>query len=131
MRQQLLDYLKTNLTGTIKVSEEQPYNEKGVDLFIKNPRRVYLEEPFVESSVILNTLDQTNVVSERITHVLGHLAVDAKNRNTDLDAALIILANAKNAITSNSFRKEFGYTVSINNDIIVYTLEYRFYSLTT
>ena len=107
MRQQLLDYLKTNLTGTIKVSEEQPYNEKGVDLFIKNPRRVYLEEPFVESSV------------------------DAKNRNTDLDAALIILANAKNAITSNSFRKEFGYTVSINNDIIVYTLEYRFYSLTT
>jgi hypothetical protein len=45
MRTALLAYLTANLTGSIRVSSELPYEEGGAPLNLKNLRRVYLNEP--------------------------------------------------------------------------------------
>lgn len=128
MRQALLTYLTTALTGTIKPSNELPFEQGGSALYIKNMRKVYLDEPEVEQTELIATFDED--VNQNITTVRGYLSVDAKNRNSDLDQALIILAQARTqADISSSFRKEFDYTTTIDGDRIIYEFEYRFYTL--
>ena len=130
MRTQLLDYLGTALTGAIKVSLEQPFDQGGDALYMKNMRKVYLEEPFTEQDQLIGVLDDLDII-QLITYVRGYLAVDAKNRNSDLDSALQVLAAARTSATiSGSFRKEFDYTTTIDNDVLLYEFEYRFYSIT-
>lgn len=129
MRTLLLDYLTANLTGTIKVSQEQPFDQGGQALYLKNMRRVYLQEEYTEQDQLVPVLDDTDII-QKITYVKGFLATDAKNRNSDLDQALNVLATARTgANISGSFRKEFDYTTTIDNDVLLYEFEYRFYTL--
>lgn len=131
MRTQLLDYLRPLLTSTIKVSEELPFEQGGSANYLRNMRRVYLDEPYTEQDILINTLDESSDVNQQITYVRGYLAVDAKNRNADLDSALSTLSNAlRQANVTDSFRKEFDYTTTIDDDRIVYEFEYRYYTLT-
>lgn len=131
MRTQLLDYLRPLLTSTIKVSEELPFEQGGSANYLRNMRRVYLDEPYTEQDILINTLDESSDVNQQITYVRGYLAVDAKNRNADLDSALSTLSNAlRQANVTNSFRKEFDYTTTIDDDRIIYEFEYRYYTLT-
>lgn len=129
MRTELLTYLTQHLTGSIKPSNELPFDQGGSALYLRNMRRVYLDEPYVVQEEFIPTLD-LNSISRNVTHVKGYLAVDAKNRNTDLDASLSILAQAKNTTTiTDSFRREFDYITTIDNDILLYEVEYRFYNI--
>lgn len=128
MRAQLLTYLTANLTGTIKASQELPWSEGNNPLYLKNMKRVYLDEPNTEVDELIPSFDSD--VNQKITTVRGFLAVDAKNRNADLDTALATLAQALHVDTiTDSFRKEFDYTTSIDGAVIVYEFEYRFYTL--
>lgn len=132
MRAELLSYLDTNLTGTIKVSQELPYQEGNNALYFKNMRRVYLDEPYTEVDRLYGTLDANHHVNQKITYVRGFLAVDAKNRNADLTQALTTLDSAKDVTTiTNAHRKEFDYTTTIEDGRILYELEYRFYSISS
>lgn len=129
MRTELLAYLTAELTGTIKTSQELPWSEGKDSLYLKNARRVYLDEPYTEQSDLLPTLDSLNI-NQRITIVRWFLSVDAKNRNTDLDSALNTLGSAKDITTISSvYKRLFDYTVSIENDRVIYEGEYRFYNL--
>ena len=130
MRAPLLDYLTANLTGSIKPSPELPFENGCSANYIRNMRRVYLDEPYTEQDMLINTLDESSDVNQQITYVRGYLAVDAKNRNPDLDAALTTIGAAlKQADITNSFRKEFDYTTTIDDDRVVYEFEYRYYQL--
>jgi hypothetical protein len=130
MRAPLLDFLTANLTGTIKTSQELPFEQGGSANYIRNLRKVYLDEPYTEQDILFNTLDESADVNQQITYVRGYLAVDAKNRNPDLDAALTTIGAAlKQADITTSFRKEFDYTTTIDDDRVVYEFEYRFYTL--
>jgi hypothetical protein len=128
MRTALLTYLTAALTGSIKTSEELPFEQGGNALYLKNMRRVYLDEPEVEQDQLIAAFDSD--VNQNITTVRGYLAVDAKNRNQDLDSALTVMAQARTGATiTDSFRKEFDYTTTIDNDTIIYEFSYRFYTI--
>jgi len=45
MRTELLTYLTAQLTDSIKTSQELPFQEGTNPLYLKNARRVYLDEP--------------------------------------------------------------------------------------
>lgn len=129
MRTELLTYLTAQLTGSILTSQELPWQEGTNPLYIKNPRRVYLDEPYTEQDTLLPTLG-TLQINQRITIVRWFLSVDAKNRNTDLDSALTILGGAKDITTiTGVFTRLFDYTVTIDNDRVIYEGEYRFANL--
>ena len=129
MRTELLDYLTANLTGTIKVSQEQPFDQGGQALYLKNMRRVYLQEEYTEQVQLVPVLNAADIM-QKITYVKGFLATDAKNRNSDLDQALTVLANARTgANIPSSFRKEYDFVTTIDNDVLLYEFEYRFYTL--
>ena len=126
MRAELLAYLTTALTGSIKTSQELPWTEGGNALYIKNPKRVYLDETSKSQDVLVAILNG-NDITQTTNTVRGFLSVDAKNRNTDLNATLASMALAKDAISiSDAFKKEFDYTASIDGAIQTYEFEYRF-----
>ena len=129
MRTELLTYLTAQLTGSILTSQELPWQEGTNPLYIKNPRRVYLDEPYTEQDTLLPTLGSLQI-NQRITIVRWFLSVDAKNRNTDLDSALTILGGAKDITTiTGVFTRLYDYTVTVDNDRVIYEGEYRFANL--
>ena len=129
MRTELLTYLTAQLTASVKTSEELPWQEGTNPLYIKNARRVYLDEPYTEQSEFLPTLGSLTI-NTRVTIVRWFLSMDAKNRNTDLDSALTILGSAKDITTIvGVWQRQFDYTVTIDNDRVIYEGEYRFTNL--
>lgn len=129
MRTELLTYLTDNLTGTIKTSQELPWSEGNDALYLKNARRVYLDEPNTEQNDFLPTLGNLTI-NARVTTVRWYLSVDAKNRNADLDSAITTLGSAKDITTiTGVFKRQFDYTTTIENDRIIYEGEYRFTNL--
>jgi hypothetical protein len=129
MRTELLTYLTAQLTGSIKTSQELPFQEGTNPLYLKNARRVYLDEPYTEQDTLLPTLG-TLQINQRITIVRWYLSMDAKNRNTDLDSALTILGSAKDITTiTGVYTRLFDYTVTIDNDRVIYEGQYRFANL--
>lgn len=129
MRTELLNYLTDNLTGGIKAATELPWAQGDNPLYLQNKKRVYLDEPKTDQSSIIPLLNSTDI-TQNVTTIVGYLAVDAKNRPTDLDSALSTIAVAKDLSgITNSFRKEFDYTATIDRDVMTYTFEYRFYTI--
>ena len=129
MRTELLAYLTAELTGTISVSQELPFQEGNNPLYIRNMRRVYLDEPYTEMDTLYSTLGGCNI-NQKITIIKLFLTVDAKNRNADLDAALSIFSSAKDITTiAGSHRREFDYITTIDNDKITFEGQYRFYTI--
>jgi hypothetical protein len=126
MKTELLTYLTDQLTGSIKTSQELPFQEGNNPLYLRNPRRVYLDEPKTEQRSMYATLGGCNV-NERTITIKGFLSVDAKNRNQDLDQALDTLGSAKDITTITGVHKrEFDYITTIDNDRLIYEFEYRF-----
>lgn len=126
MRTELLTYLSANLPGSIKTSDDLPWSQGDNPLYLQNKKRVYLDEPVIRQTSVIQLLNSPDI-TETVTTVKGYLAVDAKNRPIDLDSVLATLKAAKDL--SNipaSFRKEFDYDVTIDRDVMTYTLEYRF-----
>lgn len=129
MRVELLTYLTAQLTGTIKTSQELPWSEGENPLYIKNARRVYLDEPNTEQADFLPTLGNLSI-NARVTTIRWYLSMDAKNRNSDLDSALTILGSAKDITTiTGVWQRQFDYITTINDDRITYEGEYRFTNL--
>lgn len=129
MRTELLTYLTAQLTASIKTSEELPWSEGTNPLYMKNARRVYLDEPNTDQTELFPTLGSLTI-NARVTTVRWYLSVDAKNRNADLDSAITILGSAKDITTiTGVFQRQFDYTTTIENDRVIYEGEYRFTNL--
>ena len=129
MRTELLTYLTANLTGTIRTSQELPWLEGNDALYLKNARRVYLDEPNTEQDEFLPTLGNL-AINTRVTTIRWFLSMDAKNRNADLDNAITTLGSAKDITTiTGVWQRQFDYTTTIENDRIIYECEYRFTNL--
>lgn len=129
MRQQLLSYLTSQLTGAIKTSQELPFSQGGNPLYRKNMRKVYVGNPEVTTTVITATLDGQSV-RQTETKLEVFLAVDAKNRPVNLDTALGVMAAAvTQSGISNSFRNEYAYVITIDEDVEVYVFTYTFTSI--
>ena len=125
MRAELLSYLtKAIATGTITVSQELPWNTAGELLYLKNLKKLYLEQDELKQSVMYPTLDGSDVLQNDYI-VRGHFAVDAKNTPAGLSQSLSTILAAKNNTGIRNHGSESDYTTRIEGDVIIYTIEYR------
>ena len=125
MRTELLSYLTTATSSlAVKTVSELPWNTAGEPLYLKNMKKVYLDQDQLEQSVLIPTIDQQDVITNQFT-VRAYFAVDAKNQPSGLSTALTTLLSAKDktGITNNGV--ESDYSTDIQDDVIIYTVEYR------
>lgn len=126
MRSQLLTYLTTATSAlTVKTVSELPWNTAGEPLYLKNMKRFYLDEEQIEQSVMFATLPGSNDVMTNLVRVRGFFAVDAKNQPSGLSTAITTILGAKERTGLANFGVESDYTTEIQDDVIIYTVEYR------
>lgn len=126
MRAQLLSYLTTaTSTATVKTVSELPWNTAGEPLYLKNMKKFYLDQDQRAESVLIAVLPGSNDVMTNVTTVRGYFAVDAKNQPAGLDAVIATILNAKNQVSVSNFGIESDYTTEIQDDVLIYTVEYR------
>jgi hypothetical protein len=125
MRAELLAFLTTaTSTATVKTVSELPWNTAGEPLYLKNMKKMYLDQTQRVETTLIPTLNG-NDVFQRDLIVTGYFAVDAKNEPTGLSTAITTILSAKDRTGITNFGSESDYTTEIQDDVIIYTVEYR------
>lgn len=126
MRSELLAYLTTaTSTATVKTVSELPWSTAGEPLYLKNMKKFYLDQEQIEQTTLIPVLPGNNDVFQNNITVRGYFAVDAKNQPSGLTSAITTILNAINRISVSNFGAESDYTTEIQNDVLIYTVEYR------
>jgi hypothetical protein len=126
MRTELLSAI-TSATSTLTqfaVASELPWEQNGTALYRKNMKRIYVDEARMEESIMFPTLGGPEIFqNDFITEVF--LAVDAKNPPSQLDSAIAKILSAKASTGIISFGVESDYIVDKQEDVMIYTFEFR------
>jgi hypothetical protein len=131
MRQEILAYVQTLVLGSVTVSSELPWVENGVPLYLKNLKKVYVDIDNVVTEPFISALNGLSISNE-ITSVRLYFACDAKVLLPNYSDIVNNLKTARNAATiSGVQRREVNVTTSVENDVLVTELEYRFIKLLT
>ena len=126
MRTELLAAI-TTATSTLTqfaVASELPWEQNGTPLYRKNMKKIYVDEERLEQTTLFATLSGPEVYqNDLITEVF--LAVDAKNPPSQLDNAIAKILSAKSNTGIINFGVESDYTVDKQEDVMIYTFEFR------
>jgi hypothetical protein len=132
MRTELLSAITTAVSTLTQfaVSSELPWEQNGTPLYRKNMKKVYVDRERVEQSTLIPTLNGGEVFqNDLITEV--YLAVDAKNPPSQLDSVITKILGTKSTVNVVNFGSESDYTVDKDEDVLVYTFEFRVNQATT
>lgn len=130
MRQAVLDHVQGLNLGTYIVSTELPWNDNGVDLYVKNLKKIYIGVDEYEINPVITTLNGLNI-TEDINIVRIYFANDAKQIPPNYEDVVTQLRATKNIDTTTGFhRRECNVTTTFDSDKLVTELELRFIKLT-
>lgn len=98
MRSEVLTYLKTQNLGSLAISNDLPFDDSGVPLYIKNVKKVYVGVDQVSVEPFIQTLGGVNISNEA-TSVTIYFAVDAKTLITNYDTIVSTLRGVKDNVS--------------------------------
>jgi hypothetical protein len=126
MREQVIDYIRGLNLGSYTVSEEVPRDESGTPLYIRNPKRIYVDVNQFNETPLITTLSGFNLHSFT-TSVSVIFSTDAKKlpqNYTSLVGELILAKDINNTEGYNS--REAVVTTVTENDLLVTQIEYSY-----
>lgn len=130
MRSELLAYLiPATAASVIKTVAELPWNTAGEPLYLKNMKKFYLDEEQVEQTTLIPVITGSDVYQTNLI-VRGYFSVDAKNQPAGLSSAITTILGARDSTGVTNFGAEADYTTEIQDDVIVYTVEFRLNTIT-
>ena len=132
MRTELLSAITTAISTLTQfaVSQELPWSQNGTPLFRKNLKKVYVDRSIQEQATLIPTLNGGDVYqNDLITKV--YVAMDAKNTPSQLDSLITQILSAKDSTGVVNFGTESDYTIDKDEDVLVYTFEFRVNQATT
>lgn len=125
MRTQVVTAIKNLALTGYSVSNELPYDESGNELFLKNPKTIYVDRESIEIRPLVLTLNSLDI-SQETTSVRAYFALDAKNIPANYDATITSLRGVKNAISrQGANNREAFFSSSYTGDLLVVEVEYR------
>ena len=126
MRAQLLSAI-TSATSTLTqfaVSQELPWNQNGNPLYTKNMKKIYVDNERKEQTTLITVLDGNNVLEDSVS-TLVYLAVDAKTTPTQLSSVITKILGVKDSLNIANFQSESDYVADKQEDVLIYTFEFR------
>lgn len=131
MRTEVIDYVQGLNLGTFTVSTELPYTESGEALYVKNPKRIYVDEEQIVSEPLIQTLNSSDVNNEEMS-VTIYFSCDSKSLPANYEAVVTALKAARNITTvDNIFRRELDVSTGYDGDLLVTELAIRFNKIIT
>jgi hypothetical protein len=132
MRSQLLNAI-TTATSTLTqfaVSTELPWSQNGTPLFRKNLKKIYVDQSNQAQTTLIPTLNGGEVFQNDLT-TLVYVACDAKNPPSQLDNLITKILGAKDSTGVINFGTESDYTIDKDEDVLIYTIQFRVNQATT
>ena len=132
MRTQLLSAITTAISTLTQfaVSQELPWEQNGTPLYLKNMKKIYVDRERQEETMLIPTLNGGEVYQDDLIAEV-YVAVDAKNTPTQLDTLITKILGVKYTINVVNFGTESDYTVDKQEDVLIYTFEFRLAIATT
>jgi hypothetical protein len=132
MRTQLLSAITTAVSTLTQfaVSTELPWSQNGTALFRKNMKKIYVDQTYQEQSTIIPTLNGGDVYQNDLKTMV-YVTCDAKNPPSQLDTLVSKILNTKDSTGVVNFGTESDYTIDKDEDVLVYTFEFRVNQATT
>lgn len=119
MRADVLAYLKTINLGTFTLSDELPRDESGTPLYLKNPKKIYVEATQHEQTTLLRTMNGANINSNQET-VEVIFSADAKQLPANYDDLTNLIRAAEDIKPEAGFNdRNSDVSTEIVNDILV------------
>lgn len=123
MRQEVLDYIKRLNLGSYTVSEEVPRVESSTPLYLKNPKRIYVDVNQYSENPLISTLSGLDIHTYT-TSVTVYFSNDAKLLPNNYDSLVGQLIFAKDLNQNEGYNsREAVVTTSIENDLLVTQIE--------
>lgn len=130
MRAELLTYFKSLKLKNFGVSEELPFSNSATPMYLKNAKKIYVDLAQKTNEQIIAVLGNHGIFSE-VQTVSVFISTDAKNLPSDYETVVDQLRAGKNVENGEPFyRREVDVNTAFEGDMMVTTLEYRFYKLT-
>lgn len=130
MRDSILDLLYGIPLGTFQVSKTLPYDETGVDLYIRNPKTVYVDNEVEESLPLFLTLNSADI-NTTTSSVAVYFSTDAKQVPPNLSEMISAIKGLKTQINKpGANRREVLHSIEYVEDLMVVTVEFRFTRIT-
>ena len=132
MRTELLTAITTAVStyNQFTVSAELPWEQNGTPLYLKNMKKIYVDRERNEQSTLFAFLNSPDIYQDDLICEV-YLAVDAKNTPSQLDSVISAIMNAKSATGVVNFGVESDYTLDKQEDVLIYTFEFRMNTITT
>ena len=126
MRAEVLDYLQALNLGQFTVSTELPWTDGGQPLYIKNLRKVYVDQDTVEIEPAIIALNGLNI-QQQVTTVRVFMANDAKVQPPNYGAVVDAIKGVRNLTTVTGIqRRECDITTSVDADRQITEFEFRY-----
>jgi hypothetical protein len=131
MRQEVLDYINSLALGGYLLSEESPWRDNTVPLYLKNLKKIYVDNIEYLSEPLIATLG-TLSINQQTQSTRIYFANDAKTVPSNYDTLVQDLILAKNIdLADGTNRREADVRVSYENDVMVTEIEIRFTKLSS
>lgn len=132
MRTQLLSAITTAISTVTQfaVSTELPWAQNGTPLFRKNLKKVYVDQSVQTQTTLIPTLNGNEVFQNDLITMV-YVACDAKNPPSQLDLLISKILSAKDSTGVINFGTESDYTIDKDEDVLIYTFEFRVNQATT
>jgi hypothetical protein len=119
MRTEVLDYIKTLSLGSFNVSEELPRADSGASLYLKNPKRIYVDRSQFEESPAIRTLGSL-MIHNYVERVNIYFTVDAKLLPKNYADLIEDLQAAKSLDTTSGYiSREADVSTEYVNDLLL------------
>jgi len=136
MREQLITALtsvlstSTQFKDVFKVATQLPWDESGNPLYLKNMKSVYFGPDRREEVTLIPTIYGAEVFRDDII-CNAYLAVDAKKPPTNVETfASAVVTGVKSKTGITNFGVESDYTAETQEDVLLYTFEFRMNTIT-
>jgi len=131
MRQEVLDYINSLALGGYLLTEESPWRDNTIPLYIKNLKKIYVDNIEYLSEPLIATLG-TLSINQQTQSTRIYFANDAKTVPSNYDTLVQDLILAKNIdLADGTNRREADVRVSYENDVMVTEIEIRFTKLSS
>jgi hypothetical protein len=132
MRSELLLELVSAISTLTQfaVSQELPWEQNGTPLYLKNKKKIYVDRDVREQTTLIPLLNGTDLYQDTLICRV-YLAVDAKNPPSQLDQAISTILAAKATMGIVNMGVESDYTLEEQEDVLLYTFEFRMDTLIT
>jgi hypothetical protein len=112
------------------VTANLPWDQGGNPLYLKNMKTIYFSADRTEQTTLIPVIYGSDVYRTDLI-CDAYLAVDAKSQPSQLDNLVQTVLALKSQTGINNFGVESDYTVETQEDVAIYTFEFRMNTITT